>query len=88
MLSYSQDAIDPASATAIPTNWNADIVRCFINGGGIYYHPLSTTGTFYFAQYVDEFGQLFTSCPDILDSGTWEEMLVELKRGNGIWFDG
>ena len=87
VLMYSEDAINPASAANVSVTWNADIVRALINGGGIYYHPSDVSNSKYFSQYVDEYGQLFTSCPDVLDSGMWEDMLLDLKRGNGVFFD-
>lgn len=85
ILGYSCDGIDDSSATELPTIWNADIVRCAINGGGIYYHAGSN---FYLHEHADEYGQLFTTCPDIMASGPWEDMLDGLKNNVGIWFDG
>jgi hypothetical protein len=65
--------------------WNQLILRQLIYGGGIYYHGTQLTSRF--LPVVDEYTQLFTTCPDVLSSGTWEQMLVELKRGSGILFD-
>jgi len=85
LLSYSQDTVEDATAGDLATVWNSDIVRSAINVGGIYYH--GGTSSFFLHEHADEFGQLFTSCPDILASGPWEDMLEELKRGTGVWFN-
>ena len=84
LLGYSQDSIVNSSVTDMPVLWNIDVCRCLINGGGLYYH---TGASFDLPNHVSEYGQLHTSCPDIIANSTWEEMLVSLKKGTGVFFD-
>jgi len=84
----SQDATNPGGTVGVARTFSAACLKMFINGGCVYYHGNTTTGLGYFADYSDEYGQMFTTCPDILSSGTFEDMLADLKLGTGIWFEG
>ena len=85
LIGYSQDTFTSVDALDMSVHWNVDVLRCFINGGGIYYHGGATS--FFLHDHADEFGQLFTSCPDILASGPFEDMAESLEAGTGVWFD-
>lgn len=84
---YSQDTTNEA-AFNIVTDFGADIARSLIIGGGIYYHAQTGGGTERLATYISEYCQLLTAYPSVISNSYFEEMLVDLKRGTGIWFDG
>lgn len=86
LLGYSEDTMTSSNLTNMAVTWNADINRCLINGGGIYYHGGVTNFTL--PDHVTELGQLRTSCPDIIEIGDWPAMLADLKHGISVWFDG
>ena len=59
------------------------MVRMFIYGGGMNVHGNGITN---FAAYADEFGQVFTSCPNAVDSATTQTLTAQLERGLAHYF--
>jgi len=79
LLAFSTDGLDSTSTTEFPITLNSYFLMSFIYGGGVYVHGGTTN--FYLHQWAEQYGSLFTACPDVLASGPWEDMLADLKLG-------
>lgn len=78
LISFNHDALDASTSLEISLTFNGNINKCFIYGGGFYLHG---DGLQNFADFVDEYGQIFTSAPDVVGSGPYSELRKQLLRG-------
>ena len=78
LISFNHDNLDAATASEVSLTFNADINRCFIYGGGFYLHG---AGIDNFAGFADEYGQIFSTCPDVCGSGPYSALRKQLLRG-------
>jgi hypothetical protein len=81
IISYSADTFDAISNTAFAGQTiNAAALDCLTMGGALYWHG---NGLTVFAPWCDELHQIYSTCPDVVTSGPWENMLIDLKKGVG-----
>ena len=82
IYAFSLDSLDPSSAVNYARTFNSAFLENLVWGGGAYFHE---SGSTFFANggCLEVFSK-FTTCPDVIKSGPFEDMLTQQKLGPGM----